>query len=115
MPFHHRVELLEKAIESLAGMDCYVVNDGPLPLNQQSYQLIQHSIPNQGFACAANTGLSHAQCDGFSWVLLLNDDATIDAQSLQRMVDKIGPDMGAIGPVIYDPNGDQSASISVGS
>ena len=115
LPFHHRIALLEKAIDSLQGIPCYVVNDGPLRLGKGPFQVVEHPTPDQGFAASANTGLAHAQCDGYSWVLLLNDDATIDPQSVQKLVNKIGPEVGAIGPVITYPNGVQSAGIAVSS
>jgi len=30
IPFHHQQQLLQQAIESVQGLPCYVVNDGPL-------------------------------------------------------------------------------------
>ena len=66
-----------------------------------------------GFARAANTGLACAQSDGFSWVLLLNDDAYLEPGAYEVMRSAITPAVGVIGPVIYHQNKVQSAGIEV--
>jgi len=65
----------------------------------------------KGFAHACNVGIAHAQSLGYKWVLLLNDDAKIDPQDLQKMRDRIAPKVGAIGTVIVDDHEIQSAGI----
>ena len=34
IPFHHRLQLLEKALASVQGLPCYVVNDGLLDIKK---------------------------------------------------------------------------------
>jgi GT2 family glycosyltransferase len=59
---------------------------------------------NLGYGRAANLGLE--RCQG-RFVLLLNSDVTVDAQSVGRMADFLltRPDAGAVGPRIVLPDG----------
>ena len=50
---------------------------------------------------------------GFSWVLLLNDDAFLEPGAYEAMQSAIAPTVGVIGPVIYHQNKVQSAGIEV--
>ena len=51
--------------------------------------------------------------DGFSWVLVLNDDAVVQKADLRQMMALIKPNIGAIGAVIYDQKNVTTAGISV--
>jgi GT2 family glycosyltransferase len=59
---------------------------------------------NLGYGRAANLGLE--RCQG-RFVLLLNSDVTMDAQSIGRMADFLltRPDAGAVGPRLVQPDG----------
>jgi GT2 family glycosyltransferase len=59
---------------------------------------------NLGYGRAANLGLE--RCQG-RFVLLLNSDVTVDAQSVGRMADFLltRPDAGAVGPRMVLPDG----------
>ena len=86
----------------------FVVYDGaPTPLCSPHFL----RAPQKGFAYACNVGIAHAQSLGYTWVLILNDDATIT--HLHMMCSKIAPRVGAIGTVIEDDHGIQSAGILV--
>src|ERR1700730_15770396 len=68
----------------------------------QATVLVQRK--NVGYGRAANLGLE--RCQG-RFVLLLNSDVTVDAQSVGRMADFLltRPDAGAVGPRIVLPDG----------
>ncbi|MEO6665399.1 MAG: glycosyltransferase family 2 protein [Nitrospiria bacterium] len=58
---------------------------------------------NLGFAEGNNVGMRVALADGADYVLLLNNDATIAPDALDRLVEaaESHPDVGIVGPKIY--------------
>jgi GT2 family glycosyltransferase len=58
---------------------------------------------NLGFAEGNNVGIRTALADGADYVFLLNNDATIDPDALDRLVEaaELHPDVGIVGPKIY--------------
>lgn len=114
IPCCTRTDLLQQALEPLKEFSVFVVNDGELFIPESAnVHVVKTSNPRSGFARAANLGLSKAQQEGFSWVLLLNDDAVISALDLHQMISLITPQTGAIGPVVWDANKVVTAGISV--
>ena len=61
------------------------------------------SEENLGFAGGCNIGIRHALEDGVDYVLLLNNDVTVDPQLLDALVRAAGelPDAAALCPKIY--------------
>ncbi len=57
---------------------------------------------NLGFAGGVNTGMAVAVGREMDWVLLLNNDATVDARCLQVLLDEVvhEPDVAVAGPAI---------------
>jgi N-acetylglucosaminyl-diphospho-decaprenol L-rhamnosyltransferase len=66
---------------------------------------IVHSPRNGGFASGCNLGMANGTAD---FVLLLNPDAHLDAESLESLVAALEeqPDLGAVGPRIVEAGGE---------
>lgn len=71
--------------------------------NDKRLQIIE-SRTNLGFARANNVALEHAQGE---YVLLLNPDAVIKPDTLERMIEKLAayPDVGMAGCLLRNPDG----------
>ncbi len=96
----------------------WVVDNGSRPpeieaVRQEfpAVQLIQSPV-NRGFAGGSNMGIEAALASGTDAVLLLNNDASVDARSVAAMLDTLGSDpaIGVVGPTIWHAG----ACISVG-
>ena len=61
------------------------------------------SDQNLGFAEGNNLALRQAQADGFPYIFLLNNDATIAPDALHLLMRHLGdnPTLGIVGPAIY--------------
>lgn len=57
---------------------------------------------NLGFAAAANRGVSAAVDEGAEWVLLVNNDATVDPGCLSACLDEVArqPGIAVVGPAV---------------
>ena len=103
IPFHHRMDLLIPLLESLSEFSVLVVDDGvddsvfPNPLG-----LVQsiRTTGEVGFTKAVNLGLNFLRIQNVDWVLLLNDDAKIDAQSIYRMLELAQNHGAMVSPMI---------------
>jgi GT2 family glycosyltransferase len=111
-------ELLPKCVESCfaevvqAGITAEVIvvdngsTDGaPNEIGHTFPQVrIIRSEQNLGFAAGNNEAIRNSHG---SYVLILNDDATLQPGSLQRMVEKLksDPGVGAVGPRLVNPDG----------
>jgi GT2 family glycosyltransferase len=59
---------------------------------------------NRGFGAAANQGIARAQTRGASYVFLLNNDATVAPDALERLVETAaGGRVGAVAPLVLFP------------
>ncbi|MBN2106688.1 MAG: glycosyltransferase family 2 protein [Deltaproteobacteria bacterium] len=71
---------------------------------------------NHGFARANNTGLQHALAHGAEYVLLLNQDAKVEPDTVTRLIEasERHPDFGILSPVhlAYDGGGIEPAFFS---
>ena len=77
IPHHSRREELNEAVKASRPWPTIVVDDshlGGLRLEQENVSVVR-SDGEQGFARAANRGISEAESRGASFILLLNDDA----------------------------------------
>jgi len=64
---------------------------------------VLRSETNLGFGMGSNLGIRHALEMGARYVLLLNNDTTIDAGMIRALVDAMRshPSIGVAGPIIY--------------
>jgi GT2 family glycosyltransferase len=70
---------------------------------------------SRGFASSCNLGLAKAHAQGFRWILICNDDASISREDILQLMQNIDDGIGVIAPVITDDKGIQSAGIVVSS
>ena len=89
LPFHHRLDLLPRALASVAGRPTLVVDDSAAGLLGEAsvrealaaaargtVEVVRTS-GETGFARAVNAGLARAEALGWAWCLVLNDDAAL--------------------------------------
>ena len=107
IPCHRRWDLLPSAIAAVGDHPVVVVNDAPpeLVVCEPSGVTIIRTAGSQGFARAVNRGITAAQSQGASHVLLLNDDAQVEPGCIDALVAAWGADSGAVGPVLQDASG----------
>jgi GT2 family glycosyltransferase len=67
--------------------------------------VIDNSETNLGFAAGCNAGIKRALEMGADYVWLLNNDAIAWPDTLDRLMAKIRPGVGAVGSVILNPDG----------
>jgi len=112
IPHHSRLECLEKAIRSAKGYRVFLVDDSALGLSAQWPDVEQiRTEGEQGFSVAANRGLRAAEAAGFDWVLLLNDDAELEGETVSLLLSEASKheDVDALGPLLMGPDGLESA------
>lgn len=105
IPYYRRFDLLCRALTAVEGWPVLVVDDSldGLDLDVPKVRL----GGGQGFARAANAGLSHVKSTN---AVLLNDDAAPEPGCLERLAAR----GGLCGPVLVGPRGVESAGIHVG-
>jgi GT2 family glycosyltransferase len=92
IPFHHREDLLLPLLKHLKQFPVVVVDDGDTKSNWDTWHLIHpqlecvRSTGSSGFTAAVNCGLDRAETIGFRFVLLLNDDAWLDLNDIQTLI-----------------------------
>ena len=105
IPFHHRADLLIPLLKHLGGFSVLVVDDGPEQSDWTVWHDIHHSLHcvrstgNSGFTNAANLGLNTAEQLGFSYVLLMNDDAWLDTVDIHKIFDMAHPNK-LVSPIV---------------
>ena len=128
IPHHSRRDLLAVAMAAVAGQPVIVVDDGPAgsglgeggeedPLLRRLLDAVEvlRTSGCEGFARAANLGLSQAAARGASRVLILNDDAAPDAGCVALLDAALVAGVGAVGPLLVDPSGGvESAGLLIG-
>lgn len=67
---------------------------------------------NRGFAGGVNAALSEALTAGFDAILVVNNDAVIDAKSVSRLTTALlaRPDLGLVAPRILDGDGHEESA-----
>lgn len=115
IPTYNQIDLLAKCVESLRNQDhihrFMIVDDSGdgdfancLDERFPDVQIIHHKT-NRGFACAANAGIRAADTE---WVLLLNDDMTLEVDCAARMAERMARgDVVGVGPLILNEDGSQ--------
>lgn len=89
----------------------YVVDNGSTEGNldlsgeKEIPVLLVQSPTNLGYAGGNNLGIRNAIEDGCEFILLLNSDASISEDHVEMLLDhlKRNPEIGCIGPAIYEP------------
>ena len=115
---------LVRALRSVGGRTTFIVDGsgGGAPRVLTDATLIgagvldsgqDHDQSKNSFAISANAGLKAAEAAGFSTTLLLNDDAALEPgalRELERVFDS-RDNVGAVGPLLYDKIGLESAGL----
>ena len=96
---------LRDAVASVADVPVIVVDDSKDGDVVNSHATVLRSSGGEGFASAANIGLAEMERRGISLVLLLNDDAVMAQGALQRLLEEWSDGVGALSPVIEEPEG----------
>lgn len=105
IPFHHREDLLLPLLKHLKQFSTVVVDDGDIQSDWRSwYEAHPHlecvrARGNSGFTNAVNTGLDRVETLGFRFVLILNDDAWLDVDDIQALI-QIAHPKRLVSPVI---------------
>lgn len=93
-----------------------VVDNASLPADQnpiieykkgQSEELsLIFNAQNLGYAGGNNVGIKYALSEGTDYVFILNNDATVEPDTLDKLVSAAEADssVGAVGPTIKEPN-----------
>lgn len=108
IPFHHRRDLLERALASARPRRCIVVDDSPSGLLGMGDDLdadVVRTAGEVGFAQAANAGLAAAEIRGADAVLLLNDDAELTPGCVEALATALVDGVMITGPVLEDAEG----------
>jgi len=82
--------------------------DGSLELAKKQFARVHYIVSgkNRGFSAGVNLGIRFALEKGAEAVLLLNNDAIIDTQTLSHIIEKEeGYGEGIYSPIIQKPNG----------
>lgn len=102
IPFHHRMDLLDKLLVCIQEFRIVIVDDGPNASNFSSYAHVHvlRSEGNRGFTQAVNLGMEYCRQQGIDLVAIINDDALISAENLQKLFRVAWETKGIVSPVI---------------
>lgn len=97
------------SVEALQDSDLqkiYVVDnesDGTLNQLELGVEIIE-LVENRGFAAGVNRGIERALRDSMDYILVVNNDATIDSKSVERLINVLNnkSTVGIVGPSIKD-------------
>jgi GT2 family glycosyltransferase len=67
--------------------------------------VIDNSDKNPGFAAGCNAGIKQALDAGADYVWLLNNDAIVQPNTLERLLAKVKNGVGAVGSIMLNPHG----------
>lgn len=67
--------------------------------------LIDNSETNRGFAAGCNAGIKQALDAGAGYVWLLNNDAIVQPDTLDKLLAKVAPRVGAVGSIMLNSDG----------
>ena len=93
-----------------ADLEVFVVNNGSeeLVLDEDEYKNIKINIlveENKGFAGGCNAGIKLALEKNSDFVLIINNDTSLDPNFLQNLFSSFGSEAGIISPKIYFAKG----------
>ena len=106
---------IESTIDSTYSTDCIVIDngstDGTLNVLRTEYPGIKLIELNEniGFGRANNIGLTKALKDSYDYVFLLNQDAWLQTNALEVLVNfhRSNPEFGILSPIHLDRNGEK--------
>lgn len=108
---------LSRALDAVAEERVFVVDDtdeGALSAVQLGEGVsVVPGVGGGGFATAANLGLAAAESEGFTHVLVLNDDAQPEPGCLDALSEAWTSTAGAVAPLLIGQDGVESAGIRV--
>ncbi len=113
IPHRSREDLLARALDAVREWPVVLVDDTDTGW-QGAAQVAAcvRTAGGTGFSRAANAGLAQAESMGFSWALVLNDDAATETGCVATLLATAqSRDAGAVGPVLEGPSGVESAGI----
>ena len=105
IPHHHRIDLLLPLLTHLKHFPVLVVDDGPTQgdwnLWEEKHSRVEciRAKGSSGFTNAVNTGLNYLEEHNVEFVLILNDDAWIELDSIKEIFTRCSPNQ-IISPVI---------------
>ena len=113
IPHRRRGDLLVRALEAVREWPVVLVDDTDAGVDAAlQVAACVRTTGGTGFAPAANAGLAHAESMGFSWALVLNDDAAPDPGCVATLLAAAKSlDAGAVGPILEGSAGVESAGI----
>lgn len=116
---YHFIPWVDKCLPSLLAstypVDVIVLDNGS---NDQSVEHVRKNYPgvtvvdnhaNLGFGKANNIGIHYAMAHGYDAVLLINQDAWLEPDALEKLVEVLDshPDYGIVSPVHKNGKGDK--------
>ena len=113
IPHHSRTDHLVRCLSAVRDWPVCVVDDSPSGVAPLPVPTVRTS-GNTGFAAAINCGLAQLEAQGTRLVLILNDDAAVEPGCIDALVSAWTDADGALGPVLIDGEGRQTAGIRIG-
>lgn len=105
IPTLSQPEALQNALASVAGVPVVVVDDSPLGMNASVDATVIRTSGEEGFAAAVNRGLAYWEREGVTHALVLNDDAVLEDDALNRLMNAWTDADGALAPIVHEPDG----------
>jgi len=106
----NRREDTRKCVESCPmTLRIYVLNNGCVDGEEYTpdgrhRETVVSSRTNLGYAAGVNHLASMAIADGAKWLLLLNNDATLQSDSAEALVSMAAPGIAAVCPMVINPS-----------
>lgn len=113
----NRLETTRRSVASCqAAHRIYILNNGcdedqQYRASGRSGETVLNSAENLGFAAGVNLAASKAIADGASWILLLNNDATLVSGAENLLLASAGHGIAAICPMVIDDATDRVWSV----
>jgi GT2 family glycosyltransferase len=104
IPHHSQRECLDRCLRAVQGWPVLVVDDSPTGLTGLAVPTIR-TEGGIGFAKAINRGLAVLEANGVERVLILNDDAEVHPDCVDKLIKAWRAEDGALAPVLQDGQG----------
>ena len=103
---------LDSIVNSSVRLDAFVVDNGSRDGTQEYIRsnypemLLVESLTNLGFGKANNIGVRYALEHGYDYVYLLNQDAWLMQDTVERLVESMAlyPEYGILSPMQFEAN-----------
>ncbi len=113
IPHHSRRDCLIRCLSAVQDWPVLVVDDSSNGIEPLDVETVR-TRGSVGFAAAVNHGLALLESRGVDRALILNDDAIVNPSCIETLLSDWGPQDGALGPVLLDPQGRATSGIYVG-